>query len=161
MKIHDYCAKYQCYDDNEGWVPKFDVCWCPDEKYISEIDRKNKTIETIPRCCPKTKLAVAEVKNNKFLACPLAKQKKQNKKYCGTGFKEFSHFTYNKGNDTITRKLGSWDTNPESDGLNSTVYEFCVGPTVNFHPGNNIDESIHMKLFQCKKPCQGKHPCLR
>ena len=159
MKIHDYCAKYECHDDNTiGWVLKFDVCWCPDENYISEIDRKNKEIETVPRCCPKTKLTVAEGKNSKFLACPLDKQKKQNKKYCKTGFKEFSHFTYNKGNDTITRKLGSWDTNPKTDSLNA---EFCVGPTVNFHPGNNTDESIHMKLFQCKLPCQGKHPCLR
>ena len=162
MEIHDYCAKYECHDNNEGWVAKFDVCWCPDENYISEIDRKNKDIETLPRCCPKTKLTVSEGKNSEFLACPL---KKQHKKICGTAFKEFSNFTYNQDNDTITRSLGSWDTNPKSDGLHATGYEFCVGPTVNFfagqHGNNNHNESIHMKLFQCKLPCKGKHPCLR
>ena len=161
MKIHDYCAKYECHDNNEGWVPKFEVCWCPDEKYISEIDRKNEEIETVPRCCPKTKLAVVEGKDSEFLACPLEKQKKQNKKFCGTAFKPFSHFTYDKDNDIITRKLHDMDLDPKSNGINETGYEFCVGPTVNFHAGSNHDESIHMKLFQCKLPCKGQHPCLR
>ena len=52
------------------------------------------------------------------------------------------------------------DPNPKSYGINETGYKFCVGPTVNFQAANH-DESVHMKLFQCKLPCEGRHPCIR
>ena len=86
---------------------------------------------------------------------------KKNKKFCGTAFKDFSHFTYDKDNDIITRKLHGKDSDPKSYSINETGYEFCVGPTVNFQAASNHAESIHMKLFQCKLPCEGRHPCIR
>ena len=160
MRIHDYCAKYECHDENDGWVPTFDVCWCPDENYISEIDRKNKEIETVPRCCPKTKLAVVEGDDSELIACPLEEQKKE-KKQCGSSFKEYSSFKYDNDNDNLAISLYFGDPNPKSYSINETGYEFCVGPTVNYQAESNHAESIHMKLFQCKLPCEGRHPCIR
>ena len=152
MKIHDYCAKYKCDDDkNNGWVPKFDVCWCPDENYINEIDSEREKIKTLPRCCQKNKLTILE---DDYLACPLEKQAK---KYCGNPFK-YEYFEYDQDNDKLVRYKYQGHSGITT-GKNEPGYDLCVGPTVTMSQNHN--ESIQMALFECKLPCGGKSPCLR
>ena len=152
MKIHDYCAKYKCDDDkNNGWVPKFDVCWCPDENIISKIDSEREKIKTLPRCCQKNKLTILE---KDYLACPLEKQAK---KYCGNPF-EYVDFDYDQDNDKLVRYKYTGHSGTTT-GKNEPGNDLCVGPTVTM--SQNHDESIQMALFECKLPCEGKTPCLR
>ena len=151
MKIHDYCAKYECHDENEGWVPTFDVCWCPDENYISEIDSEREKIKTLPRCCQKNKLTVKE---KDYLTCPLEKQAK---KYCANP-SEYLNFEYDQDNDKLVRYKYPGHSGITT-GKKEPGYDLCVGPTVTI--SQNHDESIQMALFECKLPCLGKSPCLR
>ena len=152
MKIHDYCAKYECHDKNDGWVPKFDVCWCPDENYITEIDSERKKIKTLPRCCQKNKLTILE---KGYLTCPLEKQAK---KYCANP-SEYLNFKYDQDNDKLVRYKYQGHSGITT-GVNEAGYDLCVGPTVTV--SQNHDESIQMALFECKLlSCEGKSPCLR
>jgi hypothetical protein len=151
VRIHDYCAKYECQDENDGWIAIFDVCWCPDDNYISQIDSENVTIKTLPRCCQKNKLTILE---KDYLTCPLEKQAK---KYCGNPF-VYLNFTYDQDNDKLVRYKHIRHSGTTT-GKNEPGYDLCVGPTVNF--GTNHNESIQMALFECKLPCEGKTPCLR
>ena len=152
MRIHDYCAKYECQDENDGWIAIFDVCWCPDDNYISQIDSENEKIETLPRCCQKTKLTLKE--GDEYLACPL---EKQGKKYCGNLF-VYLNFTYDQDNDKLVRYKYPGHSGITT-GKNEPGYNLCVGPTITV--SQNHDESIQVALFECKLPCEGKTPCLR
>ena len=151
MKIHDYCAKYECHDIDKGWIPIFDVCWCPDENYIREIDSEREKIKTLPRCCQKSKLTVKE---KDYLTCPLEKQAK---KHCANP-SEYLNFEYDQDNDKLVRYKSTVHSGITT-GKNEPGYDLCVGPTVTV--GQNHDESIQMALFECKLPCEGKSPCLR
>ena len=125
-------------------------------QYIKSIDSKNKNLTTLPRCCENSLLTHID-KKAFDVSCPLDKTGRDKGKYCKNKFKEIPIFDYHQENDTII-------SNQQYDNttfIGRRGYDFCVGPTNNFH-AKKPDEIIQMQLFECKKAiCNGKQPCLR
>ena len=125
-------------------------------KYIKSIDSKNKKLKTLPRCCENSLLTHIDRKEF-YVSCPLDKIEKDKGKYCKNKFKQIPIFDYHQENDTISKKSHLFDN---TTFIGRRGYDFCVGPSHNF-VAKNPDETIQMKLFECKAVCDGQWPCLR
>ena len=104
----------------------FRVCWCPNERYIKDFDSQNNETKSLTRCCPKTKMAIADGSN---LTCVLDRKGHEPEKHCDQGnFKDIDQWSYNSTDDKITWTT-DWTNNNSISGDGGGIYDICIAPS--------------------------------
>ena len=175
ITLNDYCLSYECtvdYDDYEEydeenydenyeydsgtggeWSIVLKACLCIDSTELDKLPYPND----LPKCCGKFPNDSSDkncVKNQTLTDIGLT---------CPGKVHEYLSFTHQNETHVQASIL------KENIIINKTDEFSCIGPTWKYASDiakdlpkdANFSHMFDMKLFHCKRPCDGKAPCFR
>lgn len=146
--IKDFCAAYQCENNDQIWRMSFDVCLCPNIQTLQAVD--SKVPQDLPRCCPNSLIASVQDGNITCGSNP--------GKFCQHhDYTDRKFTTYEiKDSEIVLKRFPS---DPEEWKVSRNDHDkYCTALV--WQPEHS-ESLIETEFFGCFPPCNGQKPCIK